>query len=235
MSSRDSVEMWVTDDEIACAWTPVIKGLLLDEHCGFDFISMLNTWGIARRGTLGCCAQSPAHGIQANAWFHHDAGCWVLRRDQSTSRIFRMKLIWAVFPHLQMHMDLKLPHPAMMLEMCCTIVFTYNLSKSREEATISWSQRSVSCVSCVRDKLMMSTDTLVCIYIFTHMHVKYVRKHVASLRQWHKPSAAVFRLHRALLMQRVPYNATHFHFHPRTAAPPFCSSHLHRSLCTHNM
>lgn len=66
----------------------------------------------------------------------------------------------------------------------------------------------------------------------TCSHTRYTR---ATQHQWHKPSAAVFRLHQALVMQRVPYNATRFHFRPRTAAPPFCSSHLHRSLCTHNM
>ena len=33
----------------------------------------------------------------------------------------------------------------------------------------------------------------------------------------------------------VPYNGTHFHSHPYTAALVFCLRHLHRSLCTHNM
>lgn len=235
--SRDTVETWVTDDEIACAWKPVIKGLLLDEHYGVDFSSMLNTGGFARRDTLGCCAQ-PLH-IQCK-WMHDftmmwGAGsCCAIKALPVFSSPSRMKLIWAFFLHLQMHTDLKLPRPAVMWEMCCTVVFTYNLSKPREEAAFSWSQRSV--VSCERDKLMMSTHAL---YACVHAHACKVcsqtRRDSASHHQWHKPSVAVFRLGRALLIQRVPYNATHFHFHPRTAAPPFCSSHLHRSLCTHNM
>lgn len=77
--------------------------------------------------------------------------------------------------------------------------FTYNLSKPRQEATAGWSQRSVSCVSCVRDKLVMSTHVLVCIYshtctwsMFTHTHTHPVQTH----HQWHEPSAVpVFRLH----------------------------------------
>lgn len=81
-----------------------------------------------------------------------------------------------------------------------------------------------------------------------HIHILYVRTHTlvykacsntrrtsVSHHQWHEPSVAVFRLCWALLMQWVPYNGVHFHFHPHTAAPPFCSCHLHRSLCTHNM
>lgn len=70
----------------------------------------------------------------------------------------------------------------------------------------------------------------------THMHKKRnTRGTSKSHHQWYKLSAAVFRLRRALLMQCVPYNGTRFHFHPCMAAPAFCSSHLHHSLCTHNM
>lgn len=75
----------------------------------------------------------------------------------------------------------------------------------------------------------------VCIHTHAHKACSHTRRTSASHHQWHKPSVVVFRLHWALLMQCVPYNGTHFHFHPRTAAPPFCSSHLHHSLCTHNM
>lgn len=161
--------------------------------------------------------------------------CVAIKALPVFSQTRQMKVIWIDFPHVQMHID-WLPHSATTWKLCHTVVFTYNLSNLRKDATSIGSQRSVDCVSCLRDKLMMSTCAL---YVYIHTHACKVcsqtRCNSASHHQWHKPSVAVFRLHWALLMQRVPYNGSHLHFHLCTAAPPFCSSHLHLSLCTHNM
>lgn len=189
-----------------------------------------------------------------STWFYHDVGCW--RACVLPGLALRSKHIqyahhparWNSFglilrADLQIHTDLRLPRPTpKVADRLLWLVFKYILSNVRKEMAATRSQRSVSHVSCVRDKLMMSTRNpyfiYIHIYIYTHPHMTCSHTHVLQARehrQWHKPSVVVFRLHRAVLMQCVPYNGACFHFHPRTAAPPFCSSHLHRSLCTHNM
>lgn len=100
--------------------------------------------------------------------YNRSVGCWI-KALPVCSPTRQMKLIWADFLHLQMHIDLKLPPPATMSKLCCTSVFTYKLSNPREGATSSRSRRSVSCVSCERDKPMMSTHAPVCIYSPTCM------------------------------------------------------------------
>lgn len=167
---------------------------------------------------------------------------WIVLYDQSASYMLTIQPdethlgCFSERWELQMLIGLRLPHPAPKEEdVLLRIVFTYNLSNPRKEVAASWSQRSVSRVLCARLKLMMST-----LHVYMHTHAQrnthtHTRGTSKCRRQWHKPSAAVFRLRWALLMQRVLYNGAHFHFHPSTAAPPFCSSHLHHSLCTHDM
>lgn len=91
----------------------------------------------------------------------------------------------------------------------------------------------------VRGDKLVKDDECTCPKLFLHTHEYETCWHTrctnTSHDQWHKSSVVVFRLHQTLLMQCVLYSATSFHFHPHTAAPPFCSSHLHRSICTQNM
>lgn len=54
------------------------------------------------------------------------------------------------------------------------IVITYNLSNPRKEVAASWSQRSIGCVSCVRNELMMSTHT------YVHKTCSHTRRTSAS-------------------------------------------------------
>lgn len=129
------------------------------------------------------------------------------------------------------------PHPQPQCRSCAVLLFLHINCQIRGRKRLPVGPKGVLAVFHVRGTNRWWAHTPP--YVYIHPHACKVcsqtRCNSASHHQWHKPSVAVFRLHWALLMQRVPYNGTHFHFHPRTAAPPFCSSHLHLSLCTHNM
>lgn len=172
------------------------------------------------------------------------AQCWVYDQSKSNmltiqpdethlgrfseNKIYRCTLIWNSHAQPRRYKDDAL---------CCCGLFLHTTCQTGGRKWLPAGLRgAVSSVSCVRDELITGTHILY-VYIHTHAHKTclHTRPTGACHHQWHKPSVVVFRLHWALLMQCVPYNGTHFHFHPRTAAPPFCSSHLHRSLCTHNM
>ncbi len=87
----------------------------------------------------------------------------------------QMKLIWADFLASTDAHWFETPTPIpkgrgrTLLLWIVFFFYVYNLSNPRKEVAASWSQRRVSCVSCARYELMMSTHVLY-VYVRTHVH-----------------------------------------------------------------
>lgn len=157
-------------------WTYVVlleeaHGFVQCNHCAYNRSEfMILTWGAGGPGQR-----------------------WVLLYDQSTSYMLTIQPdethlgCFSLRRELQMLIGLRLPHQAPKEEdVLLWIVFTYNLSNPRKEVAASWSQRSVSRVSCVRLKLMMST-----LYACMHTHAQKKRNTFTHMWYQQKPSVVI--------------------------------------------
>lgn len=110
---------------------------------------------------------------------------WVLLYNQSTSYMLTIQPDETHLGCLRKKKTtdahwFETPTPSLKGRRCTVllwIVFTYNLSNPRKEVAASWSQRSVSSVSCVRLKLTMSVHILYCMCVCIHIHKKHIHTH----------------------------------------------------------
>lgn len=190
-----------------------------DEHYADDFTAIQNIWGFYRKGTRGCRAQS-LH-MQKRA---HD---FILVFGPTSEHLGYF------------HTQLRETH----LERCSAstpplVWISHTLPPYRNRCFYMY-QRETNTARCPRGALAAFHEWRTNQWVYTHTHIHACKicseMHSVWCQRWHKPSVAMFTLHSALLMRSVPYSGARFHFSPRSAAPSFCSRHLHRSLCTHDM
>ncbi len=129
--------------------------------------------------------------------------------------------------HPQLHTGLKLPHPAPKEEdaLYCCRLFLHLTCQSRGRKRLPAGPRGALLVFHVWGTNWWWAH-MSCMYIFTHAHEACSETRCASHHQWHKPSAAVFRLHWALLMLCVPLQWCALSF----PSPYDCSSLLFESF-----
>lgn len=125
---------------------------------------------------------------------------------------------------------------------CGLFFFLRTTCQSRGRKRLSVGPRGALAVFHVWGTNWWWAHTSLYVYIHTHAHEACSHTHTSRTRCKPIISDTNPQRCRCLDYTELSLDATCplqcyalSYFHPRTAAPPFCSSHLHRSLCTHNM
>lgn len=159
-SSNQSGCCWMNIVELTFhpCWTYVVlvveaHWVVEHNHCTYN--RCLSTWFYHDVGNWRACTLLGLALRSKHIQYAHHPGRWNSFGLIFWEEIYRYTVVW------------RLPHLAPKVEDALLwIVFTYNLSNPRKEVAATWSRRSVSCVSCVRDERGRTSCTL-CIYSHT--------------------------------------------------------------------